>query len=563
MPHSADTVSVYRRTQRRSLLITMLIYWILVMGIWGVFAFDRGLPFETSFPVACQNNLHDCLNYADELRPYNSLFLGLGYLLGFDNGSYVTYQLLYGFLWWGRGVLIYLIFRRLFPESSLFSFLVGALVIVHASDGALNWIGQLHQFGFIFLFILAVYLLLESWLAQRASHAITFLVLSLPALYVSLWTYESHFFLVISIPILLFVLRPKLNLRFIATMAIWYIIPTVYGWLQFQKYLIAKVNNYQTSIARADLSLNTILTDIQAHIWQSLQFWKWSNTLSIYSIGKLAPVVALICVFAFVIGAYLLSPNSGFLGLQLPPTQSLWTCLSLGFLFLILSLPIYLLIAGNTMFWRTQMLPSVGAAICLGSGICLLAKILPKKKYQPLFVIIACTVIVFSGVRSGVALQGFHEYRWQIHRAVMAQVAHLVPSIKDNTMILLTNMPKAYEKDPFGAAMWFDFPIQLLYPRRTVVGYFIYENGDSVTDNPWSFTATGMEWQRKGMPQKLDKVMYSQIIALQYNSDSQISLLEQFPRELLPQAFDLTGYNPLQRIKQEFIPDRSIRMFAR
>ncbi|MGI0486952.1 hypothetical protein ACN4EK_16045 [Pantanalinema rosaneae CENA516] len=533
------------------------------MCIWGVFAFDRGLPFETSFPVNCQKGLYTCLNYADELRPYNSLFLGLGYLLGFNNGSYVTYQLLYGFLWWGRGVLIYLIFRRLFPEYSFFSFLIGALVIVHASDRALNWIGQLHQFGFIFLFILAVYFLLESWLAQRVSHAITFLVLSLPILYVSLWTYESHFFLITSIPILLFILRPKLNLRLIATTVVWYIIPTVYGWLQLQRYLISKVNTYQTSIARPDLSLNTIVTDIQAHIWQSLQFWKWSNTLSIYSVGKLAPVVALLCVFAFVIGAYLISPKSSFLRLNLPSNRALLTCLSLGFFFLILSLPIYLLINRNTSFWRTQMLPSVGAAICLGSGICLLAKILPKKKYQPLFVIIACSAIVFSGVRSGVVLQGFHEYRWQIHRSVMAQVAHLVPSIEDNTMILLTNMPKTYEKDPFGAALWFDFPVQLLYPHHKVVGYFIYENGDLVRDNPWSFTATGMEWQRKGMSQELDKVMYSQIIALQYNSDGQISLLEQFPRELLPQDFDTTSYSPLQRIKQEFISDRSIRMFAR
>lgn len=563
MPHSADTISVYRRTQRRSLLITLLIYWILVMGIWGVFAFDRGLPFETSFPVACQNSLHDCLNYPDELRPYNSLFLGLGYLLGFNNGSYVTYQLLYGFLWWGRGVLIYLIFRRLFPESSLFSFLLGTLVIVHASDGALNWIGQLHQFGFIFLFILAVYFLLESWLAQSPRRAITFLVLSLPALYISLWTYESHFFLVASAPILLFILRPKLNLRLIVTTAIWYIIPAIYGWLQLQKYLISKVNNYQTSIVRSDLSLNTIFTDVQAHIWHSLQFWKWSNTLPAYSIGKLAPMIALLCVLTFIIGAYLLSPSSGFLGLCLPSIQSLGTCLSLGLLFLILSLPIYLLIAGNTTFWRTQMLPGLGAAICLGSGICLLAKILSKKQYQPLFVIIACAAIVFSGVRSGVLLQGFHEYRWQIHRSVMAQVAHLVPSIKDNTMILLTNMPKNYEKDPFGAAMWFDFPVQLIYPRRKVVGYFIYENGESVTDNPWMFTATGMKWQRKGMSQELDEVMYSQIVALRYNSDGQISLLEQFPRDLLPQAFDTTSYKPLQRIKQKFISDRAVRMFSR
>lgn len=533
------------------------------MGIWGTFAFDRGLPFETSFPVACQNSWYDCLNYPDELRPYNSLFLGLGYLLGFNNGSYVTYQLLYGFLWWGRGVFTYLIFRRLFPEYPLFSFLIGALVLIHASDGALNWIGQLHQFGFMFLFILATYLLLESWQADNLRRAIVFLVLSLPALYISLWTYESHFFLILSIPLVLLILRPKLNFRFIATAAAWYIIPTIYGWLQFKKYLISKVNNYQTSIVRPDLSLSTILTDGQAHVWQSLQFWKWGSTLPPYNVGKLAPEVAILCVITFIAGAYLLSPSSGFSGLRLPSIKSLSSCLGLGLFFLILSLPVYLLIAGNTTFWRTQMLSGFGAALCLGSGICLLAQLLPKSRYQALFVVIACAAIVFSGVRSGVALQGFHEYRWQIHRSVMDQIAHLVPSIKDNTMILLTNMPKAYEKDPFGAAMWFDFPVQLTYPNRKVVGYFIYENGEPVTDNPWKFTAIGMEWERRGMLQKLDQVTYSQIIALRYSTDGKISLLEQFPRELLPQKIDTTSYKPLQRIRRKFISERSIRMFAR
>jgi hypothetical protein len=35
----------------------------------------------------------------------------------------------------------------------------GALVIVHSSDGALQWVGQMNQFGFIFWMLLAFYLL--------------------------------------------------------------------------------------------------------------------------------------------------------------------------------------------------------------------------------------------------------------------------------------------------------------------------------------------------------------------------------------------------------------------
>ncbi|HEY9616564.1 MAG TPA: hypothetical protein V6C64_06980, partial [Microcoleaceae cyanobacterium] len=59
------------------------------------------------------------------------------------------------------------------------------------------------------------------------------------------------------------------------------------------------------------------------------------------------------------------------------------------------------------------------------------------------------------------------------------------------------------------------------------------------------------------------QVAFNQIVVLRYNPDGKLSLLEQFPRDILPQDFDPATYNPLQRIKRKFIPDRSIRMFAR
>ncbi len=532
------------------------------MGMWGMFAFDRGLTFETGFPVACQKSLHDCLIYDDTLRPYNSLFLGLGYLLGKGNGSYVTYQLLYGMLWWARGILTFLIFRRIWPAYSIVAFLVGALVIVHASDVALNWIGQLHQFGFMACLALAIYLLLESWLAHKPGRAIFFLTASLLPLYICLWTYESPYFLILSVPIILFALRPRLSRRLWLTAVVWYIIPAIYGYLQVEKYLVARVSTYQTSVLRPDMSAAAITHDWILNLEQSLQFWRWAATMSPFGIAILAPAIAGLCAAAFIIGAYLLSP-SGFLGVKLPPTAHLLVGFGIGVMILLLSFPVYLLLAGNTIFWRTQMLSGFGAAITLGAGILLLTKLMPTRHYRALLAIAACSVIVFNGVRAGVYLQGFHAYRWQIHRSVMEQIAHLVPNVEKQTLILLTNLPKAYENDPFGAALWFDFPIQLLYPDRTTVGHFIYADGTQPTDNSWSFTAKGMKWDGKGVTEQFNQVPYSQIIALRYESNGKISLLKQFPTALLPQPFNTSTYAPQTRITHDFISNRSIRMFAR
>ena len=562
MKDLTNTSSDDNSTLWRSILVTLLVYWVLVMGMWGIFAFDRGLPFETSFPVACQKGVHDCLVYGDTLRPYNSLFLGLGHLLGKGNGSYATYQLLYGFLWLGRGVVTFFIFLRLWSAYPLFGFLAGALVIVHASDGALNWIGQLHQFGFIFCLGLSTYLLLESWLAHKLSLAIFFLIAALIPLYICLWTYESPYFLILSVPVILFALRPQISRRFLATTAVWYVIPGIYGYLQFEKYLIARAGNYQTSVLRPDMNVAAILHDWLLHIQQSLQFWRWATTLSPYGIAVLAPAIAGLCVVAFMIGAHLLSPT-GLLGAKTPPTAHLLASFGIGLMILILSFPVYLLLAGNSMFWRTQMLSGFGSAIVLSSGILLLTKVMPKPKYRAVLAVALCSVIIFNGVRAGVFFQGFHEYRWQIHRSVMAQISHLTPNVESPTLILLTNLPKAYERDPFGATLWFDFPIQLLYPDKDVVGYFIDENRSHPVDNPWKFTAEGMSWQKKGMTQKIDQVSYSQIIALRYEPDDTISLLEEFPDDLLPERFDTSMYAPHSRISRDFVSNRSIRMFAR
>lgn len=540
----------------------MTTYWLLVMGMWGVFALDRGLTFETGFPVTCQNGLYACLIYSDNLRPYNSLFLGLGHVLGNGNGSYVSYQILYGFLWWGRGLFTFLIFRRIWPTQPIAAFIIGALVIVHASDGALNWIGQLHQFGFMFCLVLAVYLLLESWLATNRLLSAILLIAALPPLYVSLWTYESHYFLILSIPIILFALRPKINLRLLLVTGIWYIIPVIYAILQVEKYLITKVNNYQTSVIRPDLNAAVILQDLLTHIQQSLQFWQWSVGTPLFGIAVLAPFIGGLCAIGFITGAYLLS-SPGLPNLKLPGNRQLLISFGIGIILLILSFPVYLLLAGNTIFWRTQMLSGFGAAIMLGSVLLFLAKVLIKGKYQAVLAVVACSVIVFTGVQAGVTFQGFHEHRWQLHRSIMSQIAHLVPDVEDQTLILVTNLPKDYDRDPFGAALWFDFPIQLLYPDRKVVGYFVYENGDHPTDNPWIFTSNQMQWQKKGMGQEFDTATYDQVIALRYNADGKLSILNQFPPKLLPSASSVAEYSPKKRIKKTFISDRSIRIFSR
>lgn len=563
MNHLESHVNRSGVAQQWTLLTAAIAYWVIAMGVWGIFSLDRGLNYETVFPLNCQKpDLYLCLIYLDNLRPYNSLFLGLSHLFGRDNGSYVSYQIFYGLLLWGRGFFTFLIFRRIFPHAPVMGFLIGAIAIAHVSDSAINWIGQIHQLGFMFCLVLAVYLLIESWYAQKKWQAALLLAVSLLPLYLSLWTYESQFFIILLIPGILLILRPKITLPFIVTTLIWYVLPVLYAVLQIQRYILTREATYQTSIVRPDLTVNAMLQDLGAHLQQSVRFWQWSSGVPQYTIAALAPVIGLLCAIAFVVAGYLvLRPQV--LSYPLPSQrQLLWSAI-VGGVILLLSFPIYLLIAGNAAFWRTQMLSNFGAAILLGSGVLLLARSLLPKKYQAIVALLCCAVIIFSGVRAGVVLQSFHEYRWRLHQIVMAQVAQLAPDVKDNTFVLLTNLSKDYNDDPFGASMWFDAPIRLLYPDRHVVGHFFYADGSQPADDRWRFTLTGIQRDKQGMFRSFERANYDQMLVFQYEKGGKVTLLNTIPPQLLPTAAQPEAYNPEARIESSLIRDRSIRMFAR
>ena len=97
----------------------------------------------------------------------------------------------------------FLILRRLFPSVTVLAYAAGALVIVHASDNALNWVGQLNQFGVIFWMMLALYLLVVALQQPRPITAALFTAAAALATYLCLWSYESPLFILLLAPVLL------------------------------------------------------------------------------------------------------------------------------------------------------------------------------------------------------------------------------------------------------------------------------------------------------------------------------------------------------------------------
>ncbi|TAJ75773.1 hypothetical protein EPO44_21815, partial [bacterium] len=170
-------------------------FFFIVLVLWAPFGLKSGMPYETtSVYLSETRSLIRGFFRADWLRVHIGFFYHISYLLaelfGID-GSFLTYQIVYALLWWGRGILVFLILHKLIPQHPLFNYLIGALVILHASDHALNWVGQMHQFGMIFWMLLSFYMLV-CVLKEQAAVRSTHLVLSLFLAFMSLWSYESQ-----------------------------------------------------------------------------------------------------------------------------------------------------------------------------------------------------------------------------------------------------------------------------------------------------------------------------------------------------------------------------------
>src|SRR5205823_3628182 len=145
--------------------------------------------------------------------------------------------------------------------SLIACYAAGALAIVHASDRALEWVGQMNQFGFIFWMLLAAYLLTLALEKRDRDVAIALVAAACFFEYMSLWSYESQILLLLVFPVLL-IMHPARTWRKLALIGLaWYMVPALYLRLTLQKYALSSGATYQESVMRKDLSPGAVAAD--------------------------------------------------------------------------------------------------------------------------------------------------------------------------------------------------------------------------------------------------------------------------------------------------------------
>jgi hypothetical protein len=530
-------------------LLVAGLFAVLVLLLWAPFGPRNGMPYETSFAFMSQtSSAWDGFFYSDPLRVYTSVFYHLSYLLSKVlgiKGSFLPYQLVYAGLWWGRGYLVFLAMRRLLRGQELFSYFVGALVRVHASDHALNWVGQMNQFGLIFWMVLSLYLLICSLDGRSWWRCIALLLGAMFCCYLSLWSYESQLFIICAAPLLL-LFRYGFSRKTLSTVCIYFLVPLTYIALTAQRYLsTAGGSSYQESVLRKDFTAPALLSDLGFNIVQSLDFTSWGVGMprGAYFSSPLCWTVSLAAAFVLAGGVWLIWRRVGSPVQRIVPSaRTSALLLGAGVILLVLSFPAYVILSSARMLWRTQFLSGIGAALVLAAAVGILLQLTQRRVVRLTGLAVAGALVAFFGVRAAYACGEFHYGRWERQRLAIAAVLAQAPRVRPGTVVVLTGVPK--EADPFGDNMWFDMALRLAYPRKPVAGAYFYSDGTRPPGSGLQVQAGQWHYTGVGFPPMFNEADAAKTVVLRYDGAGHCLLLEQVPSFVTSDAHVRETYNP-------------------
>ncbi len=378
--------------------------------------------------------------------------------------------MVYAVLWWARGFLVFLILRKFLPRSLSICYSAGALVVLHASDAALGWIGQMNQFGFIFWMVFAFYLLTSG--AESANWALASLFAIAAGLceYMSLWSYESQLPLLLVLPLCL-LLRWRSWRKLAFLYGAWYSILAIYIRLTILRYPnSAGHHTYQELVMRKDWSWRSLLADWLFNITASLEFWNWPRgdwkapKSEAYLLALIAALVFIACGLAFMrLTRENRRPN--------PFVESIWTwwtLLAVGFILVVLSFPVYLLLDSARGLWRTQFLSGIGASLVLAALAGLISHAFARQTAKIALFLTFGALVAFFGSASAIQKCARHRWIWERHRVAIKEILQVAPNVQPGAVIVLANVPK--DNDPFGHDMWLDFASAVSVSRHSGSG---------------------------------------------------------------------------------------------
>jgi hypothetical protein len=424
----------------------------------------------------------------------------------------------------------------------------------------LQWVGQLNQFGFIFWMLLAFWLLTSAFERRRWQLCLALTGAACFFEYMSLWSYESQLLLILVFPIALLLNRPGLWRRLALMSVAWYAVPAIYVRLSLQKYAQSGGGTYQESLMRTNWGVAAILGDWWFNVAESLQFWHWPPGDVRAGQARVVLLSALVAAVVIVGGmAIVRVSRRGEASKSLVPTQTAWVVLfSAGFVLLALSFPVYLVLNLSRSLWRTQFLSGIGFGLVLAASIGFISDRFRDPAAKLTALLGATALIAYFGSLAALELGSTQRSLWELHRSTMAQILRVAPSVKPDTVVVLTNVPK--RTDPFVHNMWLDLALRLVYPGIRVSGIYFYDDGTPSPGN--NIIAEGEQWKWDGtaFAPDLRQASLANTIVVRYDPAGSSELVGKFPASLCRSRCATDLYQPARLITGP-IAERTIRRY--
>lgn len=548
-----DTISVTVGRSRQassSRLLPPLTYLILTLVFWGRFVLERGLHAETVWIELSQ--LHPgwegFLYPYDSSRRFMSVPFHAAYLL--SNGSYLPLHLIFGLFVFLTGWLTWMLVKRLFPNAPLLAFIAGSLALIHGADLSTNTTPMIVVRQSVVALLGAAVCFRIGWEWRR-------LWLLVPAALLqalSLWTYEPGLLLLAAIPTIIWNGRRDFH-RWLAWTAAWSVVPALFVASLVQRYLVEGTSSYQSAKLASQFDPIVAATGLPKLLYRGVAFWAWPipwyRTQMQGCAGdvwsRIAPALlagtALFAVLALLLRKQSSSDRS------VPWTKALTLatiCVALAY--------VPFLALGDVGAWRTQFYAAPPAAILLALAFTGLDAIAVARGR---LAVLLATAVAASGMFVGLVSQLDMSYRWRIHRLVMDGIVREAPRLRDDTLVVLSNVPTGFPYavcdnaapvDPFLDTFWFNSALRVLYPGAKIAGVYWRSDLSSPGAIEYQFDESGARLRRSNTITTPDRVPYDRIVAFHYDQRSGSHLMEQFPAGEIPGSRASGSYAPRARI---------------
>jgi hypothetical protein len=452
------------------------------------------------------------------LRTFFQLAYLSGNAMGYP-GSWIPYGAFYALLMWARGLVTFLLLRRLLPDYPAFSFYAAGLTLFHTSDPSFLWVGQLNQQGFLFWTVAAIYSLIAAFQHPLPGRRVFWMLAAALFQHMTLWTYESPIVIVCAAPVLLPVLSRNL-IRCLRYALGWWIMPAIY----LICYAAFRNVGYQSALVRSDWSGLALLSDLGANVRLTFSFWRWGENSTQPQTQWMFTAIA---AAAFLIGCALSWRGRTW---ARAPVRPLIVVVCYGFGASLASFPAYMLLRDAASGWRTQLLSGPGSMLALAAACALPAAFLKNQKAAKLFPLLAAIPIVLGGMRGAHSYSAGHRAAWERQRELAAAIIRAAPRLAPDTILILRGLPK--EKDPFGENLWFDEFVRLYNPGTRVAGAYYFPGEARPADNAWQFKYDWWRWHRSNNL-FLEATRASNAVLLDYNGGD-VRLAADSARQILP-----------------------------